>query len=415
MKYFVWLLFILSIIFSYFYHIIVFNNLDFKKNYKLNVDVKNDYRHFFYLQDNDPIFVFKNNILDKYSKYSFDNNKPWLVYPNQQTLVDLNYISNIQYAASYRNTYEAKFLYNNLNYITNLSPYFLAVYNLWELILPAWRTYKDFNLKEKMETWNNTVKLWKKWIYFNCNKKKIKNILSLKDANYLKLAYSKTWDFYKKNSNACPNIDLPSTLWFNYFYYLKDLENTIKYYKIAWFQKNALPWIIWMVAVANGLLWEHEKSIYMLLEKINWLYDKLKQKNISKKKIKILNNTIQNSIKRAEEELNLYIISKADKNNSFCNKEYSCLEKKWYIKKEIINLIDECKNNKSLINIKIVQNLFSKNINKTISNSKCFLLSIWLQNWLVKKDGKLTSALLNWWTYYYDEDRQWWWVHILSN
>ena len=414
MKYFIWLLFILSIILNYFYHSIVLNNDTFKKKYNINVDVKDDYRHFFFLQDHDPIFVFKNQILDKYTKYSFENKKPWLVYPNQQTIVDLDYIENIQYSASYINSYEAKFLYNDFNYITNLSPYFLAVYNLWELILPAWKTYKDFRFKQKIKTWKNTVKLWEKWVYFNCNENKIKNILSLSDKEYLKIAYSKTWVFYEKNSNPCPDIDLPSTLWFNYFYYLKDLKNTIKYYKIAWFQKSALPWIIWMVAVANWLLWEHEKTIYLLLEKVSWLYDRLKEKNISDKKAKIIKRTIQNSIKRAEEELNLYIISQTDKKNPNCDKDYNCLEKKWFIKKEIDTLINECKKDKDLIHIKTVQDLFSKNIKKTMSDSKCFLLSVWLQSWLINRNWKLKSALLKWWTYYYDTDRQWWWVHILE-
>ncbi len=414
MKYFIWLLFILFIFLSYFYHGIVLNNNNFKKEYHIHVNVKDDYRHFFFLQDHDPIFVFKNWILDKYAKYSFDNKKPWLVYPNQQTLTDLDYIENIQYAASYINTYEAKFLCNDLNYITNLSPYFLEVYNLWELILPAGKFYKDFSLKQKMEIWKKTIKLWKKWIYFNCNKNKIKNILSLTNKKYLNIAYSKTWEFYEKNSNPCPNVSLPSSLWFNYFYYLRNLKDAIKYYKIAWFQKNALPWVIWMVAVANGVLWEHEKAIYMLLEKINWLYDRLKEKNISKNKIKILNATIQNSIKRAEEELNFYIISQASKKNPSCDKNYKCLEKKWFVKKEIRNLINNCRKDKDLMNIRTVQDLFSKNIKNTLSNSKCFLLSISLQKWLVNPDWKLKSALLKWWTYYYDTDRQWWWVGIFK-
>ena len=75
MRYFVGLLFILSIVFIYFYHSIVLNNYDFQKKYNVNINVKNDYRHFFYLQNHDPIFVFKNNILNKYAKYSFDNKK----------------------------------------------------------------------------------------------------------------------------------------------------------------------------------------------------------------------------------------------------------------------------------------------------------------------------------------------------
>ena len=74
--------------------------------------------------------------------------------------------------------------------------------------------------------------------------------------------------------------------------------------------------------------------------------------------------------------------------------------------------MDECKKNKDLIHIRTVQDLFSRNIKNTLSNSKCFLLSISLQKWLVNPDWKLKSALLKWWTYYYDTDRQWWWVHI---
>jgi len=391
---------------------IILNTNNFYNKYNLKLDIYNDYRHFFYLQNHDPIYVFKNQLLNKYSKYSFQNNTFWLVYPNQQTLADINYISNIQYAGSFRNTYEATFLYNDFNYITNLSPYFLAVYNLWQLILPIGKTSTNFTLKDKLNNWKNVAKLWKKWIYFNCNKQKIRNILSLSNKEYLKIAYSKTWNFYKQNSNPCPDIQLPEWLWFNYFYYLKDIKNTIKYYKIAGFQKNALAGIIWMVAVANWLLWEHEKSIYMLLEKINWLNNRLNEKWLSNKKIMTLKSVIDNSIKRALDELNFYIISQTDKRHPECNKQYSCLETKWYIKDEINSLLNYCKSNTNFLNIKTIGEIFSKNIKVSLSNSKCFLLSISLSDWKIK-NWNLYSSLLSWWTYYYDTDRQDWWVHIL--
>lgn len=407
------ILFILSISWIYFYHKIVLNNDEFQKEYWLKINVKNDYRHYFYYQNYDPLYVFKKELLDKYSKYSFENKKSNLLYPNQELIADINYIQNIQYAASYINPYQAKYLYANFNYITNLSPYWEDIYKLWNLLLPANRINKNLNFIEKLANWKKTVKFWEKWIFFTCNKNKIDNILKLKDKDYIKLAYSKTWAFYKQNSNPCKSVDLPEWVWFNYFYYLKDLKNWIKYYKVAWFQKEALPWVIWMVSVINWLLWEHEKSMYMLIQKAIWINDKLKQKWISSKLAKTLKWTLENTIKRAEEELNFYIISTASKNHSNCNKDYDCLVKNWYIKSEIINLINTCKKENILNKIKTFDDLINKNIDTSLENSKCFLLNISLQKWLIKK-WKLYSSMLKWWKYFYDTDYQRWWVWIFN-
>jgi len=405
---FILILLILSITITYFYHEAVLNTDQFQKKYWINLPIKNDYKHFFYMQNIDPIYIFKNKLLDKYSKYSFQYNKHWLVYPHQQLIADLKYIWDIQYASSVQNPYQAKYLYNDLNYITNLSPFWTEIYNIWLLILPAPKNAKWLNWIEMLSNRRKTISLWEKGIFFNCNKKKIENILSLKDEEYFHLAYSKTWTLYKQNVNPCKTIDIPEQLWFDYFYYLKDLENTIKYYKIAWFMKNALDWIIWMVAVANGMLWEHEKGMYLLMQKAINIYEKL-NKSQTDKEIKFLSDILNSTIQRAQEELNFYIISQADNLWKECNKNYICLVNKWYIQKVIDKLKNECSNEFDLNQIKSFEDIFSKNIQNSLKNSKCFLLWVSIQNWYIKK-WQLKTILIKNWTYFYDHENQIWWI-----
>ncbi len=408
---FVSLVIILLLVANYLYHFVVFNFKDFEKQFPFIakfLNIQNDYFSFFFNHDVTPLYTFKNDLLTKYQKYSFLNKKSWLIFPHQETLADLKYIQDIQYLASFRNTYEAKQLYTELNYVTNLSPYRPGIYTLWLLVIPAGtRSTKDLNFLEKLQNWKDTVKLWEKWIFFNCDKQKIKNILSLPTDKYLQFAYAKTWDFYAKNSNPCKTQELPQQLWFNYFFYLKDLPNTIKYYKLAGFFHNALPGVIWMVAVANWMLWEHEKAMYLLLTKAASMYNKL-QNTTSEKEKKVLQDMLNWTIKRAQAELNYYLVWKADTTHPECNKNYECLVKNWYIAQQIKNLLEECRKIYNPYKIRSFDDLFSKNISYSIENAKCFLLWLNLQNGYIK-NWKLHTVLRKSWTYFWNPDLQTWW------
>ncbi len=413
MKYFKYAFFVLLVLLlwvgNYFYHKLVFNNNSTTKNYSFlkKLEFKNDYFHYFFLKNVTPLYTFKNDILTKYQKYSFENHKSWLIFPHQETLADLKYIQDIQYLASFRNTYEAKQLYSELNYVTNLSPYRVGIYVLGLLVMPAWTKSSGMWFFWKMTNWKQTVKLGEKGVFFNCNKNKIKNILSLPNSEYFKYAYSKTGDFYLKNSNPCKSIDLPSQLAFDYFFYLRDLKNSAKYYKVAWFQKDALPGIIWMVAVVNWIMGEHEKAIYLMLNKAAWIYNKLVKEKSTKEK-KLLENLLNWTIKRAQAELNFYIVSQADTKHPECNKNYDCLVKKWYIAKEINNLVNKCRKIYNPYKIKSFTDLFSQNISYSLQNAKCFLLLLNIQTWYIK-NGQLKTVLRKNWTYYWNPDYETWW------
>ena len=393
------------------YHkaVLIYNKFSKNHPYIANIFyVKNDYVKYFFYHDVTPLYTFKNDILTKYQKYSFSNKKNWLIFLHQKTLADLKYIQDIQYLASFKNTYEAKQLYSELNYVTNLAPYRAWIYTLWLLIIPAWsKMAQKLSFIEKIVNRKNTVKLWEKWIFFNCDKDKIENILNLSNDNFFKLAYAKTWELYKKLSNPCKTSDLPQQLWFDYFYYLKDLKKSVKYYKVASFFKDSLTWIIWMVAIVNWMLWEHEKWIYLLLTRASSIYKKLNTKLPEKEK-KIYENSLKSTIKRAEVELNYYIINQADNNHKECNKQYSCLEKKGYINTEIIKLLNECKKIFSLYKIKTLNDLFSKNISYSIENAKCFLLWLNIQNGYIQ-NWKLKTIFYTGWTYYWNTRLQTWW------
>lgn len=399
---------LLLLVWNFFYHKATLNSIIFKKEYpKISrfFSIKDDYLHYFWQHDPTPLYTFKNDLLTKYEKYSLINKKSWLFLPHQETIADLKYISDIQYLAQYRNTYEARQLYTELNYITNLSPYRPGIYELWLLLLPA-STEAKTDFVTKLTSWHQATKLWEKWVFFNCNKEKIKKILSLPDNIYLKYAYEKTWSFYKKYSNPCKTINLPQYLWFDYFYYLKNLKNSIKYYKVAGFMKDALPGIIWMVGVVNWMLWQHEKGMYLLLTKAESFFQKLKTAK-SKKEIGFYTSSLNNAIKRAQAELNFYIVSQADEKHPECNKNYNCLVKNWYIKQEIQNLIDYCKKNFNPYKIKTIKDLFSKNTKYSLNNVKCFLLGLNIHNWYISKNWLKTVLRKNW-TYFYNSELQTW-------
>ena len=412
MKYFIGILGLLSILILFFYKQAVFNNEDFKNKYNINLDIKDDYKHFFYLKNVDPIYVFKDNLLKNYAVYTYNNKKSNLIYPNQETIADLDYIWNIQYIWNLRETFTSRFLYNELENITNLSPYRTHIYNLWLLLLPATRYYK-WDLNKKL-TWENSAKIWEKWIFFTCDKNKIKNILSLSDDKYMKIAYSKTWSFYNANKNPCKDSDVPANLWFNYFQYLRDLKNSVKCYKIAWFDENALPWLIWMVWVVNWILWEHEKAMYVLVQKVISIYNFIEKNKLNKKELETYKSQITSSIKRSQEELNFYIIEKAEENSKECKKNYKCLVKNWYIKQEINTLKNECMKNIDLRHIKGLKDIINTDVKKSLENTKCFLLGLSQAQWIFK-DWDLKSIIIKWWTYYYDDNRQIWWVWIRNN
>jgi len=404
-KLFLFILILLSVISIYFYKQIVFDKEEFTKKFHKNINLKNDYIHYYYLVDENPIYVFKKNLFDNYEKWSFENKKDGLVFPQQQVIADLTYISTIQYAASFKDIFYAKFLSNEFNYITNLSPFWVDIYSFSQLILPASKNNPE-KYEEKLENWEKTVKIGEKWVYFNCDKEKIKNILSLKDKDFFKYAYSKKWKFYNENKNPCKNWnDLEKYLAFNYMYYLKDYDNAIKYYKIASFFENSLAWTIGMVSVINSMAGEHEKAIYMFIQRLKGLENKLKNPKITEKEAKNIQDYYKTTFKRMQEELNLYIIANADKNWKDCKKEYKCLWEKWYIQKEIEKLINECKK-VNIQNIKSITDI-KWNTDEIIEKWKCVLLNLALWKWYIQKD-KLVSPLLNSSYYWFDKKDELW-------
>jgi len=394
----------------YFYHSIVFYKKDFEAKYNVKVDLKNDYIHYYFLVDENPIYVLKKDLLDKYVVWSFDNKKSGLIYPNQQTIADINYISDIQYAAAFKDIYNAKFLSNELNYVTNLSPFWVDIYNFAQLILPVSKSSKIY-LNSKIENWYKVIKLWEKGIYFNCDKKKIDNIKNLPDNEFFKIAYSKTWDFYKKNKNPCTNYELPDNLAFNYMYYLKDYKDAKIYYKVAAFHDNVPYWIIWMVSVLNSLSWEHEKAIYMFIQRLKWLETTLKDKSLSDKEYKKLQDYYDLTFRKLQEEFNLYIISQADKEAKDCKKDYKCLWEKGYITREIEKIKTMCRK-EDLSNIKSISDI-TWTTEEVIKKAKCILLSLAFQKWYIQKN-KFISPLLNSSFYKYDENRQSWMSYIVK-
>jgi len=113
--------------------------------------------------------------------------------------------------------------------------------------------------------------------------------------------------------------------------------------------------------------------MYLMLTKASSLYEKLKNTENSKE-ASFIEENLNNTIKRAQAELNFYIVTQADQKHPECDKQYDCLVKKGYVKQEIENMLSYCQKYFDFNKIKSFKDLFSKNINLSIQNAKCFLL-----------------------------------------
>lgn len=261
-----------------------------------------------------------------------------------------------------------KYLYNMLDLITELNPFFEKPYLIWQLLLPSYNfRYENLSQEEQLQNIIQWEKIWLKWIKNFCDKNKIKLI---KNEENLEKLWNK--ENYK---NPCKTAEIPFSQAFLYYYYLKDNITSSDFYKIASVNDDSLEWSKIMAAIMSWKSWNREKSIIMFLTLVDTLEnqdDKVceifsqKLKNISysifrewvlltwktlkeiedlrkkyfsfneeSEKELVLNNNCWNYINKAIRELNLHYLESANK--KYFKENWENLQtplelfEKWYI------------------------------------------------------------------------------------
>lgn len=184
----------------------------------------------------------------KYSSFWFSNLR-----------ADIYWLETIQYIGwnAVSSEYK-KYLFQILDLITELNPYFEKPYLIWQLLLPNYNDrYEDLS-KEEIKDYNKKAeKIWSKWIENFCDMEKVEKIKKEDDLD-------KIWND-KSYKNPCASFQIPFWQAFVYYFYLKDTLEASNYYKVASAQDDALDWSKVMAAIMKWKWWDREKSILMFL------------------------------------------------------------------------------------------------------------------------------------------------------
>ncbi len=177
----------------------------------------------------------------------------------QNLKADWYWLSAIQYIGGNAVGSEyKKYLYEMMNLITDLNPYFEKPYIIGQLLLPS-HNQRYENLEENQIDANvaQAEALGLKWIDKFCDPEKIELIDAQNDL-------LKIWN-EEKYQDPCKSYDIPYSLAFVYWHYMKDPLSASKYYKIASANTDSIEWAKTMAAIMQGKWWEREKSFFMFL------------------------------------------------------------------------------------------------------------------------------------------------------
>jgi hypothetical protein len=151
-----------------------------------------------------------------------------------------------------------KYLYQIIDLITELNPYFEHPYSIGQLLLPSYNErYEKLSKEEQQKNTDDAIKLWLKWIENFCDLEKIELI---KNEDNLQ----KIW-VDEKYKNPCSEYNIPYYLAYIYYYYKNDPKNAADYYKIASAIEDGLSWSKVMAAIMSWKWWNREKSYFMFL------------------------------------------------------------------------------------------------------------------------------------------------------
>lgn len=344
--------------------------------------IDSSYIKYFMLKDENPRYVWNSQLFKWYTDYCHENSLNCIVFPHQQFYTDLMWIWSIQYIGSVIDSLSAKYLYNLLDNLTTLNPYWDYPYVFWELLLPGnKRLANQVDLKLLNKSWHEGVEIWEKAKKYNCNSFKIFLISWLNHEEYYKQVYIKPTPVYYKN--PCDLWDITWYLGFNYFYYLGNYQESANNYKIASFNEDS-PWVYpSMYGIVQGKWWNHEKILQIWFAK----FISFQEQILTAKTEESLNfnkEQASDALKKWAYELQLSIINNADQkvsSDSSCYHNYKCLVEKELIKMSLQDLASSC------ANTKVDDSLFSWTVLLTeqkkqdfYNNVRCILLWYSIQN-----------------------------------
>lgn len=274
-----------------------------------------------------------------------------------------------------------------LDNLTTLAPYWEYPYTFWMLLVPMPK-----QMVIQQDTWDqqqsriDARNLAKKGEYYTCDPDKITAIRAL-DVNAFITKIYNTWE-KAELENPCPWYERAHYAAFNAFYYNNDADESAQNYKISAFQTDSPKMTPLMAALVYGRAWNHLKSASLRYDR----YISLASQNL--KWDSILQGDMERALKKAVFEIQLQIITEAEELAwDTCEKSYTCLQEKWYIKASVEKSYDT-----------ICQKWQERN------NIRCLLLYVWLQEKRITKAGAIVYPLGEWFMYDWSIDYKSRWI-----
>ena len=281
-----------------------------------------------------------------------------------------------------------KYLFEMIDLITELNPYFSQPYITWELLLPSYNPrYEDLTEQEQENLKLQAKDIWLKWLKNFCDLEKID--LIGKEDNLEKL-FSE-----KKCQNPCKEAEIVYNLAFIYYFYLKDYKNAVKYYKVASVTKGSPAWAKNLISILEGKWWNREKAFFMFLNMADYTG---KNDEICTEFSKTLKN-FWNDIFSRKVALNWKVLSFLDSER----KKYFSENNNWFEASNCSNFI-----NKSIRELNIYfldeanKKYFSENKKFALSPEE--LLTAWFIDYIPTDYQKNNDY---WIIYFYNSEINW--------
>ena len=386
----------------------------FGVNYDLSEFFWNSYIQYFVLKDEDPTYIWDDNNFYKYQQACDKNNENCLILPHQQTYASFLWLSSIQYVGRVLQSHQADYLYEMLDNITNLSPYFDYAYEFWQLIIPIWKEMEERVWEDMVRnSWEEAIKLGEKWKEFNCDQEKIEEIRNLQEEEFYQIVEGDTGR-YQELKNPCRDYNIVYNLAFNYFHYLWDRESSATNYKIASFNEDSPDMAPSMVSIVAWRYGQHIQSMQLWVNRYITSLEKIESNQLSQSEYEMYEEQMMDSIERATFEFQLHILQEANSKvdaGDECFRDYNCLLEDWYIQSVLEDIVVECEwftpEQMDIKNPEISHE-------EIISQSKCFILDFALYSGFIHYETwELIYPREEWFEFYWDWERfENWWIRL---
>jgi len=165
----------------------------------------------------------------------------------------VQYIGSNAFASEYK-----KYLFEVLDLITDLNPYFEKPYIIGQLLIPNYNyRYEDLDKAEQEKYINQAEKLWLKGVQNFCDEEKV---AAIKAETNLPSVWQE-----KKYKNPCKSYAPAYYLAYIYHFYKWDSLQASDYYKVAAANDDSVLWARSLAAIMQWKWGNREKSTLMFL------------------------------------------------------------------------------------------------------------------------------------------------------